>query len=293
MDSELDYIQKDFRNLEGLYSPEFNRDWNLELPSSNQVIADLGDQLFVTAGASYSNEQMNHISYQFQHLNFSERFNGNRHILYANLAFNSFKFRTNTSLLNTDGAQSKSTFFRLLSELKYDSKMIWPGVKFSTEQNEITQLPSNILDLKSKRFTAYEAFVGVGDSTKVFVKAGYIKRLNDSVQNNTLKRINSSDTYYLNAQIVQNQNSNLRTYLNYSILHPKDQQRAQQKTLNSILSYDQKFAQNLVQWQTVYETSSGRLTQQDFTYVAVEPGQGSYVWSVSYTHLTLPTILLV
>lgn len=278
VDSELDYIQKDFRNLEGLYSPEFNRDWNLELPTSNQVIADLGDQLFVTAGASYSNEQMNHISYQFQHLNFSERFNGNRHFLDANLAFKSFKFRTNTSLLNTDGAQSKSTFFRSLSELKYDSKMIWPGVKFSTEQNEITQLPSNILDLKSQRFTAYEAFVGVGDSTKVFVKAGYIKRFNDSVQNNTLKRINSSDTYYLNAQIVQNQNSNLRTYLNYRILHPKDQQRVQQKTLNSRLSYDQKFAQNLVQWQTVYETSSGRLPQQDFTYVAVEPGQGSYVW---------------
>ena len=156
--------------------------------------------------------------------------------------------------------------------------MIWPGVKFSTEQNEITQLPSNILDLKSHRFTAYEAFVGVGDSTKVFVKAGYIKRLNDSVQNNTLKRINSSDTYYLNAQIVQNQNSNLRTYVNYRILRPEDQQRAQQKTLNSRLSYDQKFAQNLVQWQTVYETSSGRLPQQDFTYVAVEPGQGSYVW---------------
>ena len=34
----------------------------------------------------------------------------------------------------------------------------------------------------------------------------------------------------------------------------------------------------MVQWQTVYETNSGQLPQQDFTYVEVEPGQGSFVW---------------
>jgi hypothetical protein len=82
----------------------------------------------------------------------------------------------------------------------------------------------------------------------------------------------------LNTQVVKNQNSNLSVYANYRVFRPEDEQKAQQKTLNSRLFFGQKFAQNLVQWQTVYETSSGRLPQQEFTYVAVEPGQGSFVW---------------
>jgi hypothetical protein len=276
--SELDYIQKNFRNLEGLYNPEFNRDWNLEQPTGNQIVANFGDQLLITAGTTFSDANLNQIDYQFQHLNFSEEFNGNRHILNSKLGLKNLEFRTYSSILNTDGTRSKSTFFRSLSQLKYDVGSFWPGIKFSTEQNKITQHPTNELDLQSQKFSAYEAFVGIGDSTNVFLKVGYIKRLNDSVQSNQLKRINTSDTYYLNTQVVKNQNSNLSVYANYRVFRPEDEQKAQQKTLNSRLFFGQKFAQNLVQWQTVYETSSGRLPQQEFTYVAVEPGQGSFVW---------------
>lgn len=277
--SELDYIHKDFRNLEGLYNPEFNRDWNLsQQPSSNQIVADYGDQLFFTAGTTFSDTRFNQIEYQFQHLNFSKEFNGNRHVLNSKLHLKNLEFKTFSSVLDTDGTQSSSTFFRSLSLLKYHVGAFWPGVKYSTEQNKIIKRPSNTLAFESQKFSAYEAFVGIGDSTKVYLKAGYVKRLNDSVQNNALKRINTSDTYYLNTQIVQNQNSNLNLYANYRVFNPQDSQKEQQKILNSRLFYAQKFAENLMQWQTIYETSSGQLPQQDFTYVAVEPGQGSFVW---------------
>ena len=38
--TNLDYIHRDFRSIQRLYNPEFNRDWNLENPSSNQIITD-------------------------------------------------------------------------------------------------------------------------------------------------------------------------------------------------------------------------------------------------------------
>ena len=44
--SDFDYIQNDFRTVERLYNAEFNRDWNLENPSGNQIISSLGDQVF-------------------------------------------------------------------------------------------------------------------------------------------------------------------------------------------------------------------------------------------------------
>ncbi len=44
------------------------------------------------------------------------------------------------------------------------------------------------------------------------------------------------------------------------------------------MQYNQKFLSDLIQWNTVFETNSGTLPQQDFTYVEVEDGQGAYTW---------------
>ncbi|MCB0470503.1 MAG: hypothetical protein KDC51_08120, partial [Flavobacteriaceae bacterium] len=48
--ANVDYIQKNFRNIQGLYNPEFSRDWNLDKNYGTQLISDFGNQLYVTAG---------------------------------------------------------------------------------------------------------------------------------------------------------------------------------------------------------------------------------------------------
>ena len=54
----------------------------------------------------------------------------------------------------------------------------------------------------SQKFAEYGAFVGRGDSTKVFVELGYLQRKNDSLQNGIIQRVNHSNSYYLNSQLV-------------------------------------------------------------------------------------------
>ena len=44
------------------------------------------------------------------------------------------------------------------------------------------------------------------------------------------------------------------------------------------MQYNQKFYKQIILWNTVFETNSGTLPQQNFTYVEVEPGQGTYTW---------------
>ena len=43
--ANTDYIQQHFKTIERLYNAEFNRDWNLDLPSGNQTATNLGDQI--------------------------------------------------------------------------------------------------------------------------------------------------------------------------------------------------------------------------------------------------------
>lgn len=276
--TNLNYIHKDFRNLQGLYNPEFNRDWNLKNPSSNPIILGLGTQRFSTSELKIVKENFGQINYGFEHLNFLENFNGNRHILKADLHKNKLAFKTKSSVLNSDGVQSNSKFVRSLTQLHYDIGTFWPGIKYTMESNKIIQKMNGQLDSLSQKFSSYEGFVGVGDSTKVFIKLGYIHRVNDSVKGNQMMRVNQSNTYYLKSKIIQTEQSELNLYANYRIFNSKTQDQSQQKALNSRLFYNQKWANNMVQWQTVFETNSGRLPQQDFTYVEVEPGQGTFVW---------------
>jgi hypothetical protein len=51
-----------------------------------------------------------------------------------------------------------------------------------------------------------------------------------------------------------------------------------EKSLNSRISYGQKLFDSFITLQTLYETQTGNLPQQEFTYIEVEPGKGFYEW---------------
>ncbi len=276
--SDIDYIQNDFITVERLYNAEFNRDWNIETPFGNQTISELGDQVFITTGAKLQHPERGELNYQFQHLNFNQNYDGNRHLLLTKLKFDRFQLVSNSSVLETDGLASSSLFYRSNTHLKYNYQKGWSGVKFSTEHNEKKQRELNQFDPISQKFQAYEVFTGIGDSTRLFTKLGYIHRVNDSLQNNRLAKVNQSDTYYLDSKFIQTKKTNLSLYANYREFKTNNSSNSSQKSINSRLQYSQKLANNLFHWNTLFETNSGRLPQQDFTYIEVEAGQGSFVW---------------
>ncbi|QXP77445.1 MULTISPECIES: hypothetical protein [Winogradskyella] len=275
---DADFIQKNFNTIERLYRAEFARDWNLDTSETTDETLDYGNQLLFTSGLSLSHAKKGSITYSFEHLNYSENFNGNRHNVTANLRLGDFKVYSSSSLLNSKNTINRSTFLRSFNSVTYGKNNKWTGVKFSTEDNEQRAIETDLLTELSQKFKSYEAFVGIGDSTKVYAEVGYIKRFNDSLRSNNLKRVNISSTYYLNSRLIQNQNTSLQLFLNYRDLKSEDSSTEDEQSLNSRLTFNQKLWKNLVILNTSFETNSGTLAQQDFTYVEVEAGQGAYTW---------------
>ena len=275
---DADFIQKDFRTIQRLYRAEFNRDWNLDTSESNQGNFNFGNQLLFSSGLKLSHSKKGTTSYNYEHLNYSKNFNGNRHNINANLRLGDFRIFTNSSFLNNESTINRSTFLRSFNRVLYGKNNKWAGVKFSTEDNEQRAISSDSLTNLSQKFKAYEAFIGLGDSTSVYAEVGYIKRFNDSLRNNTLERVNSSNTYYLKSRLIQNKTTNLQLFVNYRDLKSEDNTNEDEQSLNSRLSFNQKLLNNLIIWNTNFETNSGTLPQQDFTYVEVEAGQGAYTW---------------
>ncbi len=266
-----DFIDDTYQSIEQLYNAEFSRDWNLDMP--------LGDQSLITGGLNLSHNIKGSASYNFEHLNYAENFSGNRHVLNSNLMFGKWHIYSNSSYLNARSSINESNFLRSFNRITYSFDKNWVGTKLSIEDNQQTEIASQQLTPLSQKFNTYEVFYGIGDSTQVFAEVGYKYRINDSIRNNNLEKVNTSNTYYLKSKMIQNKRTNLSVYLNYRTLNNTDTTVEDEKSLNSRLQYSQRFFGDLINWNTVFETNSGTLPQQDFTYIEVEPGQGIYTWN--------------
>ena len=276
---DSDYISAEYRNSEGLYNPEFNRDWNLDLNNVKGIGLNLGNQMLFNSGFRMFHQTKGTLNYQFEHLNFSDGFNGNRHIAQANLLLDKFNILSSSSFLNTESNINTSTFLRSYNRFTYSMKKSWIGSRIAIEDNEQRNIATQELTPLSQRFKSYEIFVGLGDSTKIFTEIGYKNRVNDSIKNNQLQKVNTSNTFYLDSRIIQNKNTNLSLYANYRTLKNTDKTIEDENSINSRLQFNQKLFKQIIQWNTIFETNSGRLPQQDFTYVEVEAGQGTYTWN--------------
>lgn len=85
--------------------------------------------------------------------------------------------------------------------------------------------------------------------------------------------MNTSNSYYLKSRLLKTDKSDLSLFVNYRNLKFEDPALKNEPSLNSRLLYNDRYFGQLVQVTTSYETTSGTIPQQEFTYLKVEPGQ--------------------
>lgn len=265
-------VQENFKTIERLYNIEFNRDWNI-------TSTLLGNQSFLSSGLDFNFNNKGKALYQFENLTFGEAFSGNKHTLSGRYATKNWMIWNNSSVMKSDSELSNSSFSRSENRSSYKLGKNWIGATVNLEDNSEKLKTTNTFSALSQRFLEYGAFVGRGDSTKVFVELGFLQRQNDSLQNNRIERVNHSNSYYLKSQLIKTEKSNLSVFLNYRTLKYEDSNLKDEPSLNSRILYSDRFFGQLLQTTTAYETSSGTIAQQEFTYLKVEPGQGVYMWN--------------
>jgi hypothetical protein len=264
-------VQENFKTIERLFNIEFNRDWNLTTISGNQSL--------LISGLNFDFKEKGAAKYQLEKLDFTNNFSGTRHIIQGVFKQKKVVIQQNSSLLKSSGTLSKTDFLRNQTRVKYHFNKNWIGGSVNLEDNQEKLVETNQFSKLSQRFLEYGAFVGRGDSTKVYAELGYLHRTNDSSQSGILQRVNSSKSYYLKSKLIQNQKTNLSLFINYRRLVFEDVTKPTEPSLNSRLLYNDNFFKQLIQTTIAYETASGTIAQQEFTYLEVNPGQGVYMWN--------------
>ncbi|MBK0371090.1 hypothetical protein [Flavobacterium agrisoli] len=269
------FVQENFQSVERLYTIEFSRDWNIStLLSGNQSLLNSGLQFAWLPSATVSA----HFNYSFEKLDLGTYYNGNRHSVWGNFQSKHWYFDTKGSYLKSRGEPNNSQFLRNNSKLQYQWNKNWISSKIRNEDNQQKNNITQTVTPLSQRFSEYSFFAGRGDSTKVFVELGYLNRVNDSVQNNILQRVNRSNSWQIKSRILQTSKSDLSVYAHYRTLHYEETNQPSVSSLNSRVLYNDRWFNQLLLSTTLYETTSGTLPQQEFTYVEVPVGQGVYTW---------------
>jgi len=268
-DINYEFITDDFRTIERFRNVEFNRDWDLINP--------IGNQQFFTSSLALSNSENGIIKYQLNQLNFSDNFNGNKHNFLTDVIFGKSKIHINSSFLNSNSNTHVTKFSRISSFVNHHFNKSWVGAKLNMENNERKDKSTQILSNLSHKLIEYETYVGFGDTAKVYLEVGYKKSKTDSLIFNRVEQVNSANTYFMRSKLVQNKNADLSLFVNYRSIDNvnfKDEE-----SLNSRLTYRQQLFENIISFQTNYETSSGSLPQQEFSYIEVDTGLGFYTWN--------------
>ena len=267
----VNFIQQNYQSVERLYNVEFTRDWNL--PTLVE-----GNQSYVDTGLEFNSKNHGTARYSFQKLDYSENYSGARQLLQSNLKFGKLRLQASGSYLTSKGELYDSEFLRAYTNAIYDFGKVWTGTRISLEDNQQTDKETEELTGISQKFNSYEVYTGVGDSTNVYAEVGYRYRVNDSLRNGSLERVNTSNNYYLKSRLINSEKTKLAVFANFRTLKNELEDVPDEQSLNSRVQYTQFLFNRIVNLNTLYETNSGTLPQQEFTYVEVNAGEGQYTW---------------
>jgi hypothetical protein len=262
-----DYVSENFKTIERIQQVEFNRDWNIDTLYKAQKL--VGANLIL----SQKNTELN---YNFEALKLDTLFTGNRHQFFGKVNSKSLFINFKSSVLNSNSKSANTLFLRNNINVKYTFKNGWAGFKFNQESNKRKNNLNNTYLKNSHQFNEKEIYIGVGDSAKVFSQIGINFSATDSIQNTLFKKVNNAKTYYLNSKLINTNNANLDIYINYRTV--KNTNFNNEESLNAKIFYKQQLFNQFLLLSTNYQTLSGTLPQQDYTYIKTEPGQGFYMW---------------
>ena len=268
-------IAKNFKPIERVFEVEFNRNWNI-----NSVFK--AQQSFMNTGLEFQNKKKDIALYSFENLSFTNNYNGNKHLFFLKSNRKNWNIFTENSYLNSSSEAQKTIFLKNNVSVVYKKKKNWARAFLIAENNKIKDVLTEKYLLNSQKFIENGLFVGRGDSANVFVEVGLKLRQNDSLQIDKLERKNKSIQYFLTSKILANEKSNLSIFLNYRTLQFYNN-NPDEHSLNYRLVYQQKFLNDILVYTTTMETHSGSIAQQEFTFIEVEPGRGTYMWN-DYNH---------
>jgi hypothetical protein len=278
MNSRVDYefAGKNFRALEPYRPAEFTRDWN------TTGIAPVHDEHILSAEAGFENRQIGRAGYTMKTYLRGSQYSGWNHGLYADVQHNGFTLKGTGSFLKTEGSFNRTQFIRHQFDLgKLIFRKIRLGVKENAENNRYLLPESDSLSGTSYSWQEWTGYAAYNDSVSRRLTLSAKHRFDRGVKLNNLIKSAEANELALVGELNNNSRNNIKFTSNYRDLKILDTTLITTPPLQTLVNridHQLTLLNGAVNAITFYEISSGRDRKQEFYYLEVPAGQGTYAY---------------
>lgn len=276
--AEYEGLDKNFRTIERLRTPEFNRDWNLPF------FVDFANEQLGNFSVALKNNNGNYVKAQFNNYFRGQFYRGYRQSITSSHAFKNWLVVTQLSYTTTNDSAKKGYFLRPsadVSRLFPKFKNIRAGLGFMSEENKLLDKFPDTLNLLSQGFASWRAYIQSDASKPNKWGLTYTARTNELPVGKDLLLSDKSDDISFNTSIEKNPNRRFYLTATYRRLDVKMPQRVTYKSENTALGrteYRFNEWKGLLNGRVLYESGSGQEQRRDLAYLEVPAGQGEYYW---------------
>jgi hypothetical protein len=276
--ADYEWVDKNFKPVERLRSPEFSRDWGLPI-----LITAATEQL-PSLTAELKDDKANSLLYRFSGYIRSDNFNGIRNEVYNQQNIHNFQLTDGISITNSTTPFDKGFFLRPNIDLHKtfaQLKNYTVGASYYLEHNEQRNIVADTVTPLSYAFETITAYIRSDEEKANHWSFNYFTRKDELPLQKSLVQTDRSHNYNLQAALYQNKHHQLSLNATYRQLYVSNTQVSPQTPDNSLLGraeYAVNEWKGFLTGNALYEIGSGQEQKRNFSYVEVPAGTGQYAW---------------
>ena len=271
----FEHTNLNFRPIERFRTVEFDRDWNIRDSRKNR------DQYISMAYVGFARKDIATMRYEARSFISAKTFNAWQHTLVGNVNHKGFDADVRGSFIDSRGVERNNQFGRYLINAKQDIKYVVVGTRHEFENNEFRLVGQDSMLLNSYHFNDMFFFVKAPEKWKNTYELNYRRREDKLPRNNALRRSAYADEFGGGVGWLKRKDVTAKLNVTYRRLTIVDSTLSQQRPDNSLVSrldIGLNFFKGALRTQTFYEVGSGLELEKVFSFIEVNPGQGSYNW---------------
>ncbi|TAL40553.1 MAG: hypothetical protein EPN92_14505 [Chitinophagaceae bacterium] len=275
---DYEYVQGKFRPVERLRNVEFSRDWGLGL----QGVA--ADEQIIRASAKLQDSKNHSLGYQLMDYNRSDGYNGLQQNLQHIVNWGGWQLNNQFGLTNFNSKSDKGNFLRPVVDISKELKKFKNhrlGLRYSLEQNKVTNKSTDTLTLQSFSFDTWSAYLKSSEKKKNRYGLTFFTRSDKYPLGKQFIRGDRSMNVNFQTELLASQKHQFlfnATYRKLKVLDAVSKQKADETILGRV-EYLINEWKGLLTGNVLYELGTGQEQKRDFVYLEVPAGQGEYTWN--------------
>lgn len=270
-----EYVARDFKPFDRFRPVEFTRDWNTASVTQPQ------DEHLAGLQSTLVRPEFGSVGLQVKTFQRGSQYNGLLNGMSTRINWKKIVINSDGSLLSTSGSGLNTRYLRHIVDVSRAFGPIILGLREYGEYNRFRSDAADTLLASSFGWQEWQGSLGYADTSRGRIQLSYKKRYDFGPFGDLLRQLTEADEASLQTEFSRNPKHTLRTTTTYRELRISDTTRTTQepaKTLLNRIDHSLTLFKNILNATTYFEIGTGQERRQEFYYLEVPAGQGTYAW---------------